>query len=234
MKTIWMTAFALAAGSLAAQAADAPLPMLDYVYAVSWGGIGVGDADVQLKPDAQSGCYRYTTATKPVGFIRALYGSPNQSSRFCVQDGRVRSQRFESVLEGDEKQSYTLAFDYDKHTVTDENGLVRVIPDEAIDSFSLHQAVRLWASAHAKDASATTGEFTMVDRKNLTHYQFRVAGHEMVKTPAGEFDTVKLERIDNPDKIGRFWLAPARDYMPVRIETKSGSKPTLLLTLKKF
>ncbi len=219
--------------SWSAQSADAPLPKLDYVYAVSWSGISVGDADVSLKPDAQDGCYLYTTITKPVGFIKALYGSPNQSSRFCVEDGRVRSQRFESVLEGDDKQSYTLSFDYAKHLVTDENGAKREIPDDAVDSFSLQQAVRLWAAAHAKDETPPIASFTMVDSRNFTHYQFRIAGRETVQTPAGNFETVKMERVDSPDKIGRFWLAPERDYMPVKIETKNGGKPAVQLVLKK-
>ena len=228
-------AFALTnlAASVAAQASDAPLPNLDAIYAVSWSGLGVGDASVSLKADVRAGCYVYASTTKPVGFIKALYGSPNESSRFCVQGGRIRSQHFESVLQGDDKQSYALAFDYAKHQVTDENGLSREIPDEAVDSFSLHQAVRLWAAAHAKDENPPVGEFTMVDRKNFTYYKFKFAGRETLQTPAGTFETVKIERVDNPDKIGRFWLAPERDYMPVRIETKNGGKPALVLSLKK-
>lgn len=236
MKTVLRTLLAAATLSAAAMpalpAAAAPLAAFESVYAVSWGGLPVGDARVALKPDTDDGCYVYTTTTRPVGFVRALYGSPNQASRFCVRDGRVRSQRFESVLEGDEKQSYTLDFDYARHLVTDEHAQTRAIPDEAVDSFSLQQAVRLWAAAHADDAQPPVGEFTMVDRKNLTHYQFRIGGREKVGTPAGDFDTVRIERIDNPDKIGRFWVAPSRDYLPVRIETKNGGKPTVLLSLK--
>ena len=72
----------------------------------------------------------------------------------------------------------------------------------------------------------------MVDRKNLTHYQFRFAGRETVKTPAGDFEAIKLERIDNPDKLGLLWVAPSRDYLPVRIETRNGGKPPVLLQLK--
>lgn len=223
----------LTTGVRPTQAAEAPLTDFEATYAVSWSGLPVGDARVSLKADGAPGCYVYTTTTKPVGFVRALYGSPNQASHFCVKDGRVRSQRFESVLEGDDKQSYTLAFDYARHAVTDENGQTREIPDEAVDSFSLQQAVRLWAAAHADDEHPPIGEFTMVDRKNFTHYQFRFAGHETVTTPAGEFDAIKLERVDNPDKLGLFWVAPARDYLPVKIETRSGGKPPVLLALKK-
>jgi D-methionine transport system ATP-binding protein len=64
-------------------------------------------------------------------------------------------------------------------------------------------------------------------------FPLKLAGRETIKTPAGNFDTIRLERIDNPDKIGRFWLAAERDWMPVKIQTKSGNKPTAVLTLKR-
>ena len=115
----------------------------------------------------------------------------------------------------------------------DENGVVREIPTEAVDSFALPQAVRLWVAKHAHDAEPQVAEFTMVDRKNLTYYQLKISGRETVKTPAGKFDAILLERIDNPNKIGRFWLAAERDWMPVKIETKSGKKPSLVLSLKR-
>ncbi len=230
------TAMALLAtgAALPAQAAaPATLPDLDYSYEAAWGGMGVGQVQISLRPEGEAGCYRYTNTSNPSALVRALYGSPNQASLFCLKDGRIRSQHFESVLQGDDKQSYKLDFDWSKHTVTDGNGQVRAIPDDAIDSFALQQAVRLWVQAHAGDSTPPTAEFTMVDNKNLTHYQFRFSGHQKVDTPAGSFDTLLMERIDNPDKIGRFWLAPDRGYMPVRIETKNGGKPMVSMVLAK-
>ncbi|MDR3415983.1 MAG: DUF3108 domain-containing protein [Nevskia sp.] len=227
---------ALAACGLSAVRADgapAPLPNLDYRYDAHWGGLDVGQVEIALKPDGGQGCYRYTNVSNPTGLVRALYGAPNQTSLFCVRDGRIQSRRFESSLPGDDKQSYTLDFDWDKHTVTDGKGQVRSIPDDAVDSFALQQAVRLWVLAHAGDASPPEAAFTMVDGKNLTHYRFRFSGHQKVDTPAGSFDTLLMERIDNPDKIGRFWLAPDRGYMPVRIETKNGGKPMVGMELAK-
>lgn len=214
-------------------AAAAPLANLDYSYSASWGGMGVGQIEVSLRQEGTAGCYKYTNTSNPSALVRALYGSPNQTSLFCLKDGQIRSHHFESVLQGDDKQSYKLDFDWSKHTVTDENGQVRTIPDDAVDSFALQQAVRLWIQAHAGDSTPPTAEFTMVDNKNLTHYQFKFGGHQKIDTPAGSFDTLLMERIDNPDKQGRFWLAPDRGYMPVKIETKNGGKPMVSMVLSK-
>ena len=232
-----LLALLLGAGAAVSAQADtaaaAPLSNLDYSYSASWGGMGVGQVEVSLRPEGAAGCYKYTNTSNPSALVRALYGSPNQTSLFCLKDGHIRSQHFESVLQGDDKQSYKLDFDWNKHTVTDENGQVRTIPDDAVDSFALQQAVRLWIQAHAGDSTPPTAEFTMVDNKNLTHYQFKFSGHQKIDTPAGSFDTLLMERIDNPDKQGRFWLAPDRGYMPVKIETKNGGKPMVSMVLTK-
>ncbi len=232
----WLALLLGAGVTMSAQAdtaAAAPLANLDYSYSASWGGMGVGQVEVSLRPEGAAGCYKYTNTSNPSALVRALYGSPNQTSLFCLKDGQIRSQHFESVLQGDDKQSYKLDFDWSKHTVTDQNGQVRTIPDDAVDSFALQQAVRLWIQAHAGDSTPPTAEFTMVDNKNLTHYQFKFSGHQKIDTPAGSFDTLLMERIDNPDKQGRFWLAPDRGYMPVKIETKNGGKPMVSMVLTK-
>ncbi|HZR38272.1 MAG TPA: DUF3108 domain-containing protein [Nevskia sp.] len=228
-------AAALALATFAALADAAPetsLPNLDYTYDGDAMGLSLGQVHISLKPEGAAGCYRYTNTSNPSGLVKMLYGSANQASLFCLKDGRIRSQHFESVLDSDPRQSYTLDFDWDKHTVTDNKGQVRSIPDDAIDSFALQQAVRLWVLAHAGDAKPPVAEFTMVDNKNLTHYQFKFSGHQKIDTPAGSFDTLLMERIDNPDKIGRFWLAPDRGYMPVRTETKGGKALVTLVLAK--
>jgi len=209
------------------------LPSIDVHYLVSWGGLGVGKVDVSLQPDAGADCYRYSTISHPTALARSLYGAPSESSQFCVKNGQVRSSHFNSVLPSDARQTYALNFDWDKHTVTDQNGMTRTIPENAVDSFALQQAVRLWVVAHANDANPPIAEFDMADRKNLTHYQFKLSGHETVETHDGTFDALKMERIDNPKKEGEFWLAAERDYMPVKITTRSGNKPAVTLILSK-
>ena len=59
----------------------------------------------------------------------------------------------------------------------------------------------------------------VADGKRVTSYTYKVAGRERVKTPAGEFDALKLvKRKDNPlDKATEVWLAVDQQYIPVRI-----------------
>lgn len=226
-----------------ALAAGAPsdttrLPTFTMRYDVSWSGIGIGTIDLSLKPWAgRPDCYRYSAATHPTMLFRLVYGTLNQSSEFCTSEDRLRPQHFKSSLPGDDKQTYALDFDWNAHTVTDDHGRVRHIPDDAVDSLSLQQAVRLWVLSHADsidaDAATRTADFTMVDDHNQTPYRFRFAGHKTVGVPAGHFDTLLMERIDTPGKVGRFWLAPSRGYMPVKSETRNGRSPAVVMELSR-
>lgn len=229
----------IAAAAHAAIATDNPtLPTFDYHYDVSWGSIGVGALDLKLQPEAgHAGCYSYTTTTKPTALVAMFYGAPSQTSVFCIYNGHIRSQHFESKLPGHSDQSYTLDFDWAHHQVIDNHGKRRDIPDDAVDSLALQQAVRLWVLDHRSELKASSqpqiARFTMVDNKHLTHYQFKFGGEQEIDTPAGHFDSLLMDRVDTPGKIGRFWLAPSRGYMPVKTETKIGGKPAVTMVLAK-
>ena len=75
----------------------------------------------------------------------------------------------------------------------------------------------IWTFAFAPPREAVTA--SVADGKRVTSYTYQAAGRERVKTPAGEFDALKLvKRKDNPqDKTTEIWLAIDRQYIPVRI-----------------
>ncbi len=60
---------------------------------------------------------------------------------------------------------------------------------------------------------------TLTDGKGLTRFDYKVAGKEMLSTPAGELETVHLvkQRENQDDKGTEIWFASGRDYLPVRI-----------------
>lgn len=62
-------------------------------------------------------------------------------------------------------------------------------------------------------------KITVTDGKGLTHFQYNVVGTELLKTPAGELETVHLvkQRENADDRGTEIWFASGRDYLPVRI-----------------
>ncbi len=54
-----------------------------------------------------------------------------------------------------------------------------------------------------------------------------------MQTPAGSFETVRVERVNDRKKSTVFWLAPARGYMAVRVQqTKDGDEQLKMVLAK--
>jgi hypothetical protein len=215
----------LAAGTTAAAAAEPKLPQLNLTYAASWKGITLGEIVITLKPEGGADCYRYQSVTHPVGLVRMFYGSPSETSEFCLANGRVVPKKFAFSNPKDASDSFQLEFDSAAGKVRDGRGTEREIPANAQDRFGMQQAVRQWVLAHLKhEPGAETVEFTMVDDRRIKAYRFAITGREDIQIPAGKFSTIVVQRVDNPNRSSKFWIAPERDYMPVRVEqTRNGS-----------
>lgn len=212
-------------GAAAVQAAEPKLPELNLKYAVTWRGMGLGNAIITLAPRGGDDCYRYESLTEPSALVRMFYGKPHEISDFCVKGGKVVPQHFEfrSPKDG---ESFTLEFDVAKGQVRGGPKEQRDLPANAQDRFGIQQAMRLWVLEHLKsEPGADTAEFAMVDDHRIRKYRFAITGRETVEVPAGKFeDAVLVQRIDDKKKTTKFWLAPSRDYMPVKVEqVKQGS-----------
>jgi hypothetical protein len=66
---------------------------------------------------------------------------------------------------------------------------------------------------------AGTATVIATDSKGATNFVFQSAGRERVKTPAGEFDALKIVKVrNNPeDKVTEVWFAVDREYIPIRV-----------------
>ena len=75
----------------------------------------------------------------------------------------------------------------------------------------------LWGFAFSQPKGAVT--YSVHNGKQATTYIYEVAGREKVKTPAGEFDALKLvkRRDKAEDKVTEVWLAVDRNFIPVRV-----------------
>lgn len=217
-----------------ATAAEPQLPELRLTYAVTWKGVALGDAVITLQPAGEAGCYRYESLTDPVGVVRMFYGKPRETSEFCIRKGRVVPQRFAFHNPKRDDDSFTLEFDLAAGTVRDGRGATREIPANAQDRFGLQQAVRLWVLEQLakKDPLAGTVAFAMVEDDRIKTYRFAITGRETIELPAGRFDAVVVQRVDDPRKTTRFWLAAASHYMPVKVEQIKDGDSQLSMVLK--
>ena len=226
----WLLRCALLAGSAVAQAASLSPTQLS--YDVAWTGIPLGSGTLTLRAEAND-CYHYEMATKPVGVVSLLYGAPKEVSAFCVRNGAVvpSSMRFSNAKRP--KDGFSLIFDFAKGQVLGGRNGPLPIAAGTLDRLSVHQAARLWVKQHIHHPNPGTLVTPVADHKRIKTYTFAIRGRSQVSTPAGTFEAVQFERIDDPKTTLRFWLAPAKDYMPVKVQNIEDGEDKVSLVLKK-
>ena len=214
-----------------ASAAPALSPM-SLRYDVAWGSVPLGEGQLTLSTTSED-CYRYELRTEPIGLIAWTYGAPSEVSEFCVRGQRLVPSRMSFSNPKRKKDGFTLDFDFAKGQVLGGRNGPLAIEAGTVDRLSVQQAGRLWVKANAGKADPGTVVLTVADHKRVKAYTFAIGGRGQVETPAGRFDAIRFERIDDPKTTLRFWLAPELDYMPVKVENLEDGDPKLNLTLRK-
>ena len=186
-----------AACGLVAAAVAAPPQRVEIGYEIARNGSVVAEVRERLEHDGRS--YRLSETWRGKG-IYSLRGEATRSSQGAVAADGLRPQKFEDKRSG--------------------RGTRHAEFDPAAKTPTLQRQDRLsfiWTFAFAPPRETATVAVT--DGKNVTTYAYQVAGRERVKTPAGEFDALKLvKRRDSPqDRVTEIWLAADRYYLPVRI-----------------
>lgn len=229
MKRVLLAAW-VALCSVTATAAS--LTPIQLSYDVAWTGIPLGTGTLTLTAEAED-CYRYELATKPVGIVSLLYGAPKETSQFCIRDGVVVPSSMSFHNPKRSKDGFSLSFDFAKGVVLGgRNGPLAIVPG-TLDRLSVQQAARLWVKTHINDSKPGTLTVPVADHKRIKSYTFAIKGKSTVETPAGRFEAVQFERIDDPKTTLRFWLAPEKDYMPVKVQNIEDGEDKVSLTLKK-
>jgi len=235
--------FAAAAALFAAQQAAAVSPDLlvasSLPYDVYRGGSLLGEGHITLKPAGSPDCWFYSQEATPKSWLKLISGELLEQSNFCVQDGKIRpiAYRYSRDGVGSSKENYSLRFDWPKLQAVYQNGVVRPITEGTLDRLSIQLALREWLlSERLATGKEPTGEHEVVfaDRKKVDSYIFQVKAHERVETPAGTFNTTRLDRTDSKTRRTQFWLSPEHGYIVVKAEQQRDDDPVLKLLLSKL
>ena len=183
--------------SAATAAAAAPPQRVEIGYEVARNGSVVAEVTERLEHDGKT--YRLSETWRGKG-LYALRGEATRTSRGAVAADGLRPRQFE-----------------DRRTGRDT---LRAEFDPAARTATLKQQDRLsfiWTFAFAPPRVAAT--VSVADGKHVTIYVYEPAGNERLKTPAGEFDALKLvKRRDRAqDRATEIWLAADRNYIPVKV-----------------
>ncbi|WKE66905.1 DUF3108 domain-containing protein [Gallaecimonas kandeliae] len=202
------------AALLALPVAASPLSSYDAIYKVLRKGKTLGMGSRSLEQDGD------TYVLKNASDLRWLIFTDQRSEEasFKVQDGQVQSLRYSYKRTGtgpDDSSSQTT----DGHTVRSGGAGIN-IEGTFYDPLSYQQQLALDIAAGKQDVS-----YHIVQGLKEKDYHFKVAGEERIKTPYGELDTLRVERVrgKNSSRQTIFWLAPSLNYSLVRLwQAKDG------------
>jgi hypothetical protein len=200
--------FLLISAAAAAAAQAVPPSGVEVAYELSRNGDAIADVVERLEHGA--GSYELTETSRGRG-IYGLRGNIKRTSRGAVSAEGLRPREFMDERTG--RGTARAQFDWSgKRLILESKGETRqmALPERAQDrlsyvfNFAFRPPGRQPVTVH------------LTDGRGLSTHVYEPAGRERVKTPAGEFDAIKLRR-RSEDRSAEIWLATDRDYLPVRV-----------------
>ena len=179
------------------------------------------------------GGYRYRSETRPVGLLALIRRDIITESSEWQFDGREIKPDFYSYRHAGGKQdrNVEILFNWEDELITTTvNGSSwRMQMQPRITDKLLYQLSIMRDLARGmKNIS-----YMVADGGKLKQYDFVTLGQELVQTPMGDFQALKLERFKpGSERSTVLWCAPNLDYLPIKVETIEPDGATTIAVLE--
>lgn len=102
-------------------------------------------------------------------------------------------------------------------------------------SFSAQLSAELMSKPELRVAD-TILSYEILDARRLETHEYRVLGKERISTPAGELDTIKLERIRDieSERTTLIWLSESHQYTLAKLSQTEGGGSAMELSLTRM
>jgi len=178
------------------------------------------------------GEYFYLSETNTIGLASLLYKDRIvEQSTWQLDNGKIKPVQYSYDRSGGKKlRKVTIEFDWNTGTIsTSVNGDAWHMPvrDNIMDKLLYQLAIM-----HDLLQGKKNIDYVIADGGKIKTYHFEFLGEEQLKTPLGEFMTLKLERHKpNTRNKTTLWCAQILNYLPVKVENieKNGRKTTAII-----
>jgi hypothetical protein len=165
-------------------------------YAVSWSKVVdavIAVMEVKSGPTDSSHVYHLLTSTRTVGVVEAFYSVRESIESVVDADGLYSLSYSLKETHGKKKRRKEITFDYERKKVrialNDDQPVFLSVPGHMQDALSSLYYVR-----GMKDFIVGKSVFVdVVDGDKIWSVEVQTLGKERIKTPAGEFDTIKVK-----------------------------------------
>lgn len=178
--------------------------------------------------------FRRQTLTTPEHFtlenslsltvLGANVGSVNETSEFRWEDGIIVPLHYEYEQTGLSASAESIEFDWENSLAesrsNDESWQLELSPG-VLDKLSY--SVQIGQDIQSKGLEEF--HYEVLDENKFDDHLYQITATEVLDTPLGKLNTVKIERIRSSESRRRttVWLASDWDYLLVRLEQVSGS-----------
>jgi hypothetical protein len=183
-----------------------------------WHGMTVAGSTLKLEQTGDTWTFSSRSEGRGIGKLASGVFPPLQVSVVRVADQGVLPQSFKSSG-GDRDKSIALNYDWQTHKVTGTYESTKVdlpLSPQVQDDGSVQLALMVELLA-----GRTPPAVQLIDKNSVREYEFTRDGEATIKTPLGDVHTVvfKSQKKYSP-RITRFWCAPDRGYIPMRVQQK--------------
>lgn len=189
-------------------------------YAWIWHGLNVAVSTLSLQKTADTWSYR--SRSEPRGIGKAFSERPTQASVLRVTSAGTQPLSYQAS-DGTASTRRAIDVKYD----WDHGRLTGVYEDTKVD-LPLTAGVQDDASAQVAMMvellrGHTPDRFELLNKNAVREYRYTREGEATLQTPIGSIATIiyKSTRAGSP-RVTRFWCAPDRGYIPLRVEQTRG------------
>ena len=224
LRTLPALALALAAVpavTAAVTAADTDqLKPYQATYHGIWHGMTVAVSHLRLDQAGDTWTYSSRSEPRGVGRLAAGVFPPLQVSVVRVSGSEVQPQSYKSTG-GSQAKNTELSYDWQAKRVT---GVYEGTPvDLPLTPQTQDEASVQLALMAALLAGHPPSRFQLIDKNTVREYQFAPDGEATLQTPMGAIRTViyRSQKVNSP-RVTRFWCAPDRGYIPLKVQQTIG------------
>jgi Protein of unknown function (DUF3108) len=189
-------------------------------YAWIWHGMDVAVSTLKLEKTGDT--WTYSSKSEPRGVGKVFSERPTQRSVLRVADAGTQPLSYQAS-DGTSSTRRAVDVKYD----WEQGRLTGVYEDTPVD-LPLTPGVQDDASVQVALMvellrGHTPEHFSLLNKNAVREYRYVREGEATVQTPFGKIATViyRSERQGSP-RVTRFWCAPWRGYVPMRVEQKRG------------
>ncbi len=223
-------AAALSALLMSATAGADELQPFEASYTWIWHGMTV--AESRLKLERTGDTWTYSSTSEPRGLGRLLSERPKTVSVLKVTAANVEPLSYKGDDgTGSTRRKVDVEYDWEKRRVT---GVYEDAPVDLPLTPGVQDEASVQVALMVELLRGRTPErFELLDKNSVREYSYVREGKETLKTPFGDVPTViyRSHRADSPH-VNRYWCAPGRGYIPIRVEQKRGDDVQWIMEIR--